>query len=373
MDGSGGGARGAVEGLTPILRSRALEPADRYQLAVTAGRDGRPRGSVQYLARGAQSVVLRVYTAKGTYVTPMGGELALGSDSGIFRADPSGVSGAYYHTANGKLYAKGEGGWQVFEAGPQGGFGEFQPADEPDPGKLIPFGVCAYASLEGGGSSLLPLTRTAIAHLDVEGQLYCAEEFACEAIPSNAIGIRVELNDLEGSLLSPNLKTSLAWVKIQGPSLTVGPLRDTPDVGVSPSLPERSPEDVSSSKASSSKASSSKASSSKASSKASSPPASPAGGKESGAAASPSTEEALPSSQLPLTRKEEDSRQSESLPALEELASLDPSHAFYPEPDPLLYQVELSPRDLGVDWGIVAYLLLVSGVILYLLLRPPGR
>ncbi|MGI6404135.1 MAG: hypothetical protein ACOX0K_08030 [Oscillospiraceae bacterium] len=371
MDGSGSGARGTTEYLAPVLRSRSLEPADRYQLQVMPKPDGRLRGSVQYLAQGADRISLRIYSAKGTYVTLTGGTLALGTDSGVFRPDPASVSNAYYHPADGKLYAFGE-SWQVFEQSPTGNFGQFRQVDEVEKGKLIPFGVCVYTSAERGGKTLLPLTRTLIQHIEAEGQLYCVEDFSCDSIPPGATSIWVELNDLEGNLLSKTMRTSLAWVMVQGTSLTMGPLRESTSPGVS-SPPSQSSWESSSSKASSK-------SSSKASSK-SSPKAAPdtsaksslTGG--SGSAAISSALDGQVSSKAPSSslQKEKSSTTEDAAFSTAENAQPELPHYFHREADPLVYQVQIPPQEMGVDWGVVVYLALVSGIILYLLLRPRGK
>lgn len=371
MDGSGNGARGKTEYLAPVLRSRNLEPADRYQLQVMPGPDGKLRGRVQYLAQGAEKISLRVYTAKGTYVTSVGGTFALGTDSGVFQPDPALVANAYFHSETGKLYAFGT-GWQVFEQSPSGNFGEFRPAEEVDKAKLIPFGVCAYASLESGGKTLLSLSRASIQHIEADGQLYCVEDFACDAIPPNATGIWVELNDLEGNLLSKTMRTSLAWVMVQGSSLTVGPVREPSNPGVpTPSSPssENRPSSQTSSKASSK--SSSKASS-KSSPKASAPSASADG-------AAPATSSAL-EGQASSSKASSRSSKKAAVSSTEEIAtsSLENAqpelpHYLHPEPEPLVYEVQIPPLDGGVDWGVAVYILLVSGMILYLLLRPRGK
>lgn len=362
MDGSGSGARGSAEYLAPVMRSRSLEPTDRYQLQVMPGRDGKLRGSVQYLAQGVESIALRLYTPKGTYVSSSGGTLALGTDSGVFRPEPSAVSGAYYHTANGKLYAY-HGGWQVFEQSPLTNYGDFQTVEEVEGAKLVPFGVCVYLSQDGGNKTLLALTRTSIQHLEVEGQLFCVEDFVCENLPSKTTSIWVELNDLEGNLLSPSVRTSLAWVKLQGVSLTVGPPRESsPNPGVTSSLPE-SPAANSSSK------SSSKASS-KSSAKAS-PPAdgsSAADKKSGGSSVALKAESSKASSRSP-QRKDSSPSASTSVTSQESTLS-EPPRYLDGENDPLVYQVQIPPQDSGISWGVVSYIALVSGVIFYLLLRP---
>jgi len=45
-------------------------------------------------------------------------------------------------------------------------------------------------------------------------------------------------------------------------------------------------------------------------------------------------------------------------------------HYLHPEPEPMVYEVQIPPQDRGADWGVAVYILLVSGMILYLLLRP---
>lgn len=371
MDGSGNGARGKTEYLAPVLRSRNLEPADRYQLQVMPGPDGKLRGRVQYLAQGAEKISLRVYTAKGTYVTSVGGTVALGTDSGVFQPDPASVANAYYHSETGKLYAFGT-GWQVFEQSPNGNFGEFRPAEEVEKAKLVPFGVCAYASSESGGKTPLTLTRTAIQHIEADGQLYCVEDFVCDAIPPNATGIWVELNDLEGNLLSKTMRTSLAWVMVQGSSLTVGPVRESSNPGVSnPSsqISESSPSSKTSSKASSK-------SSSKASSKAASKASAPSALADEAAPATASALEGQASSSKAsshTSRKEATSSTEEIAASSLENAQPELPHYLHPEPEPLVYEVQIPPQDGGVDWGVAVYILLVSGMIVYLLLRPRGK
>lgn len=363
--GGASSVRSADSNLTTVLRSRSLDPNDRYQLQLEPGSGGRLRGGVRYLVRGAESLSLRIYTLKGTYVSALSGQLVLGSDSGVFSPSPSAVSQAYYNTADGGLYAWLD-GWQALEKAADGNYLQFRPAENVEQANLISFGVNCYYSVQGGAKSPLSLTRTAISSREVEGRILCAEDFVV-SVPRDATSLWVELNDLGGGLLgSGGIHTSLAWVMIDGAALTMGEVREEPGEGVNSSLPESS----AGASSQSSSGSSSRASS-KTSSKASSQGGAAAaggGGTSVPAAASSKFEGVITSSQASSKASKTSSSQEEAAQA--SAASQELPDYLGREPDPLIYTVEQPARKTGPDFGTMFYILLVVCVILYLLLRP---
>lgn len=363
--------RTADSNLTKVLRSQSLTPMDKFQLQVGPRPDGKVMGGVRYLIRGAQRITLRIYTAKGTYVSvdSLGG-LQLGSDSGVFSPALSSVSQARYNPADGLIYAYRE-GWQVLQQSSGGNYREFVPAPGFEGKGLIGYGVNLYAAT-GSGKIPLTLTRTAITHMEVEGQILCAEDFVCIDYPGAATALWVELNDTADVLQSKSgMSASLAWVNISGESLLTGPVESS--AAPSSSQPESLEESASSvgSSASSSKQASSKS--------ASSVPAAAGGGAATASkapSANPSKFEGVITSSQPDSKAS--GKVSSSSPA--PLPALPAAQTTLPEAPPehstggpLIYQVNRPGQGAGPDWAMILYLVLVSCVILYLLLRPKNR
>lgn len=350
--------------LAVFLRSAALESADRYQLGVAPTGGGRLQGAARYQATGAETLTLRLYSPKGTYVTADAlGQPQLGSDSGVFSPDLAGLSPAYCDP-DGNLYAQLD-QWYLLAQSPQGSYGEFLPAPAPDPRTLAAYGVSVYATGTAGRQKL-PLARTGLRHMDVEGVFLCAEDFTC-AIPKGATQIWVELSDSGSPLISRSgERAGLAWVTLSGAGLLMGPQpQGQPDSPESPSAP---PEEESSSRRSSSQSASQSAAQSP-------PPAAggTAGGTSSKGAASSKFEGVITSSS-PGGKSSAGGQKSQSAaPPPGAAASSSQAAPVEGQEEPLIYAVATAPRSSGPDGGMILYILLVSAVILYLLLRPKKK
>lgn len=364
FNGAGETAKDCDDTLAPVLRGRQLEHGDQVQLVVSADQAGRLTGTIRYQAAGAEQVSLRIYTAKGTYVSADSlGQLQLGSDSGVFSPNLSALSQARYNPADGNLYAYRE-GWQVLAQSPYGNYAEFVPAPGVDTGSLVDYGANLYA-VTGGNRKKISLTRTAVKHLEVEGVFYCAEDFTA-AIPQGATQIWVEINDPGGVLVSDRgVRTGLAWVAISGKSLLMG----SAPAGESSAVPPP-PE---SSQGESSKSASSK----QPSSQSPSAPAGGGGGAAAGASSKPqaasSKFEGVITSSSGASGRKSQSAASSSAQSASALADTVPLSEPERTQGPLIYEVKSAPGDSGPDFGMILYILLVSAIILYLLLRPRNR
>lgn len=199
------------------------EGADGNLLMLRGASGGVYRGGVRYHATGVETLTLRIYSPLGTFSSPdLLGNMQLGDGGGAdFLPPPGTVRQVRFHPGENLAYLN-TGSWQVLTFDSQG-----RPAFSPAPefaGKgLINFGVNLYAAREDAKPvSPLGVTRTAIGVRQYRQQLLIWEDFTC-TVPSGMSYLWVELNDLPEGLGSPGMRTSLAWVQLEGKAMVLGP------------------------------------------------------------------------------------------------------------------------------------------------------
>jgi len=138
---------------------------------------------------------------------------------------PSQVLDTRFNLANRQIYLHHGGSWHVFRNHDSLGR-HFAPAPQPAGNSLVRTGVNAYVSASANGPRRpVELTRTAINWMHLENlELAVSEDFqSTQRIPPDIQYLWIVINDPGGGLLSDaGTRTSLAWVRLNGRDLRMG-------------------------------------------------------------------------------------------------------------------------------------------------------
>ena len=198
--------------------------------------------SVQYTASGAKKIVVGLYTNYGTFISPapgVGGSYLLGGYEHFDNSSALSYPQAQFSPAQGIVCAViGDSTYA------RRGLANDFTSHTPLPGDLVYYGLNVYA-LSSSGTRHLNGTRTMVAY--IYNANYCYEEYTF-FVPSGASGLRIELNDFityigNDGALEPRPTTrmaALARVSIFGDALVLGTVEPIIDDEIAPPSPASS-------------------------------------------------------------------------------------------------------------------------------------
>lgn len=332
------------------------------QSLFTFASSANPIGWAQYRIEGAQQVTVGIYNNPGTFVSELPfepGSYTLGA----FQTDMSHLTGrrieqALYSAGKRDVYAMING--RLKTAAYDKVYYTFQDTGD-NPGSLIGYGVNVYVSADGNGFSRLQLAQSRM--YTHPGLNFCYEEWT-GAVPGGVHYVRVEINDVLqvpqlGSQAviqkAPRLLTSLASVAFTGNNLVLGiPEPLTTESAV---LPNKSSADESQSSTGGKLAANDGG----------------VGGGSSSAPASKfegvitSSEPSQKSSRSSSAAKKEKSEKEESSESFTSSSSGESSTE-----EVVVYEIPrtTSASDKSFTAGVTAYILVVAGVILVVIILP---
>ena len=361
------------------VRRATTDNRDASQLTI---RSGVNRGGVRYRINGLERIHLRVYSPVGTFAGVHGGtgELYFGVTHPPYH--PSQVIDAYFF--DGRIYADHWGWYALRGSRPHL---VFESVSNPPPRNLLQnMGVNVYvAPTLAGPRTRVPLERAAIHSTTLGcGSLTVIEDFQSTVgrIPPTARYLWVEINDPgDNRLDQEGQRTSLAWVNLSGRALRMGlpPEEFFPPGGVvqtpEPPVPPTPPPPPSPPTPPA-------------------PPSAPAQPQARPAApTAPARQPARPTTPPPEPPQPpeppEPTREAPSTPATAQgVRATQPSLPRQqplppPEPPPpsvhhqtaaqadelIIYEISRQPQRTTSTWPVILYILVISSLIGYLLLR----
>ena len=344
-----------------IVQRRGLTASDEIQLTLPADANI-TRGAIRYRLTGLENIAVRIYSPMGTFAVECAVTQTLNFGGSNLSYQTTQVLDTHFNFADRQIYLNHGGVWYVFRNHYSLGR-HFVPTAQPAGNSLVRMGINAYVSTSANGPRRpIALTRTDIRWMHLENfELIVSEDFqSTQRIPPDAQYLWIEINDPGGNLLSDaGSRTSLAWVRLSGQDLRLG--RRPPQYEHLPPVIENPPPPDYDPPASVSRPA-----------VAAPRPAAPA----PPPAANPSTPReaahrvegvitAPPAPSPPqASAQPEPEPQAPEVPVVQEAAA---------RPEPVIYEISRQPERSGSLLGVIFYIIVVTLLVGYFLLRPKKR